>query len=57
MGAFEALEWAWHMLRTCKDKPKGVEKARHLIEETLTDMGKGSTLDFSKKIVEAKDLN
>ena len=46
IGAFEALEWAWHMLRTHKDSPEGVEDARRIIKDVLSDMGKGDNVDF-----------
>jgi hypothetical protein len=46
IGAFEALEWAWHMLRTQKDNPEGVEDARRIIKDVLSDMGKGDNVDF-----------
>lgn len=46
IGAFEALEWAWHMLRTLKDSPEGVEDARRIIKDVLSDMGAGNQVDF-----------
>ena len=46
IGAFEALEWAWHMLRTLKESPEGVEDARRVIKNVLSDMGKGNNVDF-----------
>jgi hypothetical protein len=46
IGAFEALEWAWHMLRTLKDSPEGVEDARRVIKDVLSDMGEGNHVDF-----------
>ena len=49
VGAFEALEWAWHMLRGFRDSPGGVEEARHTIQEVLADMGKGLDMDFGEK--------
>lgn len=46
MGAFEALEWAWHMLRSCKDRPEGVEYARRVIHGVLADLGRGDEVNF-----------
>jgi len=46
MGAFEALEWAWHMLRSCKDRPEGVEYARRVIHGVLVDLGSGDEVNF-----------
>ena len=48
IGAFEALEWAWHMLRTLKDSPEGVDDARRIIKDVLSDMGKGDNVDFGE---------
>jgi len=52
IGAFEALEWAWYMLRSYKDKPKGLDEARHMIQEVLSNMGKGAHMNFGEKISE-----
>ncbi|MBC8497707.1 hypothetical protein H8D40_01860 [Candidatus Bathyarchaeota archaeon] len=48
IGAFEALEWAWHMLRTQKDNPEGVEDARRIIKDVLSDMGEGNHVKFGE---------
>ncbi len=50
VGAFEALEWVWHMLRSFRDSPGGVEEARRAIQEVLADMGNGNDMDFSQNI-------
>ena len=49
IGAFEALQWAWHMLRDYRDKPSGVEEARHAIENILADMGRGAEVNFREE--------
>jgi len=54
IGAFEALEWAWHMLRGYRGRPKGMEDARRLIQEVLSSMGEGAQIDFNEKLSEAK---
>ncbi|MGQ9680401.1 MAG: hypothetical protein ACUVV4_06505 [Candidatus Bathyarchaeia archaeon] len=54
IGAYEALEWVWFMLRNQVNNPGGVEKARQLVFETLTIMGGGRSPNFSEKISEAK---
>ena len=54
MGAFEALEWTWHMLRSYRGQPRGVEEARRMIKEVLTNIGKGAIVDFGEKISEVK---
>lgn len=46
VGAYEALEWAWHMLRSYRDRPGGVEEARRTIQEMLANIGKGDEVDF-----------
>jgi hypothetical protein len=48
IGAFEALEWAWHMLRTQKENPEGVEDARRIIKDILSDMGEGTRMNFGE---------
>jgi hypothetical protein len=45
MGAFDALEWAWHMLRN-KDS---VNDATVSIQDALYEMGKGVKVDFQEK--------
>ena len=50
VGAFEALEWAWHMLRNFRDSPGGVEEARRAIQEVLADMGNGNDMNFGQNI-------
>ena len=57
IGAFEALEWAWHMLRNYKQGRRGVDDARLLIQETLINMGKGYDVNFAEKLKDFKDLN
>ena len=46
VGAYEALEWAWHMLRSYRDRPGGVEEARRTIQEMLATIGKGDEVNF-----------
>jgi hypothetical protein len=46
IGAFEALEWAWHMLRYYKNQPQGVDEARKEIQKILNNMGKGDEVNF-----------
>ena len=53
IGAFEALEWAWHMLRNYRDQPGGVEEARRAIQETLARMGTGDDMNFRDRIPQA----
>jgi hypothetical protein len=50
MGAFEALQWAWYMLRGYREKPYGIEEARKNIQEILLNMGKGIEVDFEAEI-------
>ena len=50
IGAFEALEWVWHMLHSYKNQPKGIEEARVVIMEILLCMGKGDEINFRKKL-------
>lgn len=50
IGAFEALEWAWRMLHGYKDQPGGVEEARRIIYDILSNMGKEDKFNFSDKV-------
>lgn len=50
VGAYEALEWAWHMLRSYRDRPRGVEEARRTIQEMLANIGKGDEVNFGEII-------
>ena len=54
IGAYEALEWAWHMLRSYRDQPGGVEEARKAIQQTLMNMGKGDAVNFRENITQLK---
>jgi hypothetical protein len=49
IGAFEALQWAWHMMKEYKDSPKGISEARKAIQEILQDMGEGTLVEFHKQ--------
>lgn len=48
MGAFEALEWAWNLLRAQR-VTGDVEDATNLIQEMLFTLGSGSHVDFQEK--------
>ena len=50
IGAFEALQWAWRMLRDYRDQPEGVYEARKAIHDVLLNMGKGDQLDFEEQL-------
>ncbi len=50
-GAFDALEWAWHMLRNYRDHPGGIEEARGSIKDALADIGNGTNIDFRQRII------
>ena len=50
MGAFEALEWAWHLLKTQKEQSGSVDKAYNTVQEMVAKVGKGSDVDFRKEI-------
>jgi hypothetical protein len=50
IGAFEALQWAWHMLREHRDQPGGVYEARKTIQDVLLNMGKGDQVDFQEHL-------
>jgi len=50
MGAFEALEWTWHLLRTQKEHSGSVDEAYSTVQELLAKVGKGGDIDFRKEI-------
>ncbi len=49
MGAFDALEWAWHILR----KQENIDDAKVSIQDALYEMGKGIKVNFQDKIQRA----
>jgi len=49
VGAFEALEWTWHMLRGCKGRPGGLDDARLKIKMVRLEMGCGQEVKFREK--------
>ena len=48
VGAFEALEWAWHVLKA-QGGSGGVEEATVRIQEMLFALGSGNPVNFLKK--------
>lgn len=50
IGAFEALQWAWLMLREYRNQPGGVDEARKAIQDVLLNMGKGDQVDFQEQL-------
>lgn len=50
MGAFEALEWAWHLLRTQKEQSGSVDEAYNTVQELLAKVGGGGNVDFRTEI-------
>jgi hypothetical protein len=50
-GAFDALEWAWYMLRNYRDHQGGLEEAREAIKETLAEIGNGTNINFRQRII------
>jgi hypothetical protein len=50
MGAFEALEWAWHLLKTQKEHSGSIDEAYSTVQELLAKVGRGGNVDFHKEI-------
>jgi len=50
MGVFEALEWAWHLLKTQKEHSGSVEEAYCTVQELLVRIGRGGNIDFRTEI-------
>jgi hypothetical protein len=47
VGAFEALEWAWNLLRVKSDV--NVEDATKYIQEMLFTLGSGTQVNFQQR--------
>lgn len=54
IGAFEALEWAWNVLRTRESL--GEADAEGRIKDMLFRLGSGNPVDFKQQINEFKNL-
>jgi hypothetical protein len=50
MGAFEALEWTWHLLKAQKERSGSVDEAYSTVQELLAKVGKGGDVDFHEEI-------
>jgi hypothetical protein len=55
IGAFEALEWAWKIMRS-QEHIGGNDATIH-IQEMLFKLGTGNTVDFRQQINEMKTLS
>lgn len=55
VGAFEALEWAWNLLRKQGNRDS-IEKATASIQDMLYTLGSGDQVNFQKKIDEINNL-
>jgi hypothetical protein len=55
IGAFEALEWAWNMLRT--GDSRDLDDVTRSIQDMLSLLGSGSEIDFHKKTMEVKGIS
>lgn len=49
-GAYEALQWAWMMLKKYQEDPNSVENARLEICEKLTHLGEGQKINFREQV-------
>jgi hypothetical protein len=56
MGAFEALEWAWNLLRT-QNSGESVNEATIRIQEMLFTLGSGNPVNFRQKTSDLKTLS
>ena len=54
IGAFEALEWAWNILRLQENVGNNDAKSR--IKEMLFKLGSGYSVDFKHQINEIRTL-
>jgi len=54
VGAFEALEWAWNLLRV---QSGDAQEATVLIQEALFALGSGNAVDFQRKTSDLRGLS
>ena len=54
MGAFEALEWAWTILRANNSRNDG--DAVYYIREMLSQLGSGNQVNFKQQTDKIKNL-
>ena len=54
IGAFEALEWAWNMLRI--GKSGDLDDVSRNIQDMLSILGSGSEINFHQKTMEVKGV-
>jgi hypothetical protein len=50
MGAFDALEYTWRLLKAQKERSGSVDEAYSTVQELLAKVGKGSSVDFHEEI-------
>lgn len=55
IGAFEALEWAWNLLRV--QGGGDVQEATVRIQETLFTLGSGNPVNFQQKTSDLRGLS
>ncbi|MCW4050922.1 MAG: hypothetical protein NWE89_14430 [Candidatus Bathyarchaeota archaeon] len=56
IGAFEALEWAWKLLRT-QNQDVNIDEAQSRIQEMLYTLGSGTQVNFQQQISELQALS
>jgi hypothetical protein len=55
VGAFEALEWAWNLLRV--QGGDDVREATVRIQEALFALGSGNAVDFQRKTSDLRGIS
>jgi len=56
VGAFEALEWAWNLLRA-QGGAGNISDATVRIQEALFTLGSGNQVDFRRKTNDLRDTS
>jgi hypothetical protein len=46
IGAYEALQWTWKLLRNIKKNPNAIQVAQQVIDEKLKVIGAGNKINF-----------
>ena len=56
-GAYEALQWAWNMLRDNEENPHGVKVAKKIIYDKLVILGDGDKVSFRNLLIKKLSLD
>lgn len=49
IGAYEALQWAWNVLRENEKKPESISEAKRIISDEMAEISKGKQPEFNRE--------